>query len=176
MFFSLAEYLAQHWMVSDDIRPGDAIVVTGGALDVRPAAAARLFRQGIAPLVLVSKSDADAGREAIRMRERLLACGVPPDAIADFRIVLHSTYGEARGVADWARSFGLKRVIVPAEFFQTRRVQWIFRRELSRLRISVAVMAIFPPYYSVQNWWQTKLGRMNFRNELIKYAFYRLRY
>jgi hypothetical protein len=176
MFCSLAQQLAQRWMVSDDIKPADAIVVTGGALDVRPAAAARLFRQGIAPLVLVSKSDADAGWEAMRMCERLLACGVPLEAIAHFRIVLHSTYGEARGVADCARSFGLKRVIVPVELFQTRRVRWIFRRQLFRLHINVAVKAIVPPYYSAQNWWETKLGRTNFRNELIKYAFYRLRY
>jgi DUF218 domain len=176
MLRSIAQHLAQQWIVSDEMRPVDAIVVTGGALNVRPAAAARLFGQGIAPLILVSKSDADDGREAMRMRERLLACGVPSDAIADFRIVHHSTYGEARGAADCASLFGLKHVIVPVELFQTRRVRWIFRRELSKLRIHMDVKAIVPPYYSVQNWWQTKLGRTNFRSELIKYVYYRLRY
>ncbi len=163
-------------MVSDDPRPADAIVVTGGALELRPAAAATLFRQGLAPLILVSKSDADQGREAMRMRNRLLASGVPSKAIFDFRIRLHSTYGEARGVADCANLLAVKRIIVPVEFFQTRRVRWIFRRELSRKGIDVAVSAIIPPNYNSQNWWQTKLGRMNFRNELIKYLFYRVRY
>jgi hypothetical protein len=168
--------LARQWMVSDDIEPADAIVVLGGALDVRPAAAAALFQQGIAPLILVSRSDADQGREALRMRERLLAGGVRPTAIVDFKIKLHSTYGEARGVAEFATLGGVKRVIVPVEIFQTRRVQWIFRRELSRYGIRVAVRAIIPPDYNVQNWWQTKPGRTNFRNELLKFAYYRLRY
>lgn len=176
MVSSLPEYLARQWMVSDDPTPADAIVVTGGALEVRPAAAARLFHQGIAPLILVSKSDADEGREAMRMRKRLLASGVPSKAISDFRIRLHSTYGEARGVADCANFLAVKRIIVPVELFQTRRVRWIFRHELAKQGIDVAVTAIIPPYYNSQNWWQTKLGRMNFRNELIKYVFYRFRY
>jgi hypothetical protein len=60
--------------------------------------------------------------------------------------------------------------------FQTRRVQWIFRRELSRHGIRVAVSAIIPPNYNVCNWWQTESGRINFRRELLKFAYYRLRY
>jgi uncharacterized SAM-binding protein YcdF (DUF218 family) len=173
---SLLCSLAKKWMVSDDIRPADAVVVLGGALEVRPAAAAALYKQGIAPLILVTRSDADRGREALRMRERLLGSGVPATAILDFRIRLHSTYGEARGVVELAKSAGIKRVIVPVEIFQTRRVQWIFRRELSRFGTRVAVTAIIPPDYNVHNWWQTKSGRMNFRDELIKFAYYRLRY
>jgi hypothetical protein len=176
MHNSLFQDLARQWMVSDDIRLADAIVVLGGALDVRPAAAAALYEKGIAPLILVSRSDADRGREALRMRERLLASGVPARAIVDFRIRLHSTYGEARGVVEFAKSGGIKRLIVPVEIFQTRRVQWIFQRELSRCGITVAVRAIIPPDYNVYNWWQTKSGRMNFRNELIKFAYYRFRY
>jgi hypothetical protein len=168
--------LARQWMVSDDIGLADAIVVLGGALEVRPAAAAALYNQGFAPLIVVSRSDADRGREALRMRERLLASGVPSTAIVDFRIRLHSTYGEARGVVEFAKSGGIKGVIVPVEIFQTRRVQWIFRRELCGSGIRVTVKAITPPGYNANNWWQTKSGRMNFRNELVKFAYYRLRY
>jgi uncharacterized SAM-binding protein YcdF (DUF218 family) len=173
---ALLRSLAKKWMVSDDISPADAIVVLGGALEVRPAAAAALYKQGIAPLILVTRSDADRGREAVRMRERLLASGVPATAIVDFRIKLHSTYGEARGMVELAKYAGIKHVIVPVEIFQTRRVQWIFRRELSRNGIRVAVRATIPPDYNICNWWQTKSGRINFRNELIKFAYYRLRY
>jgi uncharacterized SAM-binding protein YcdF (DUF218 family) len=169
-------YLAGLWTVSDDIRPSDAIVVLGGGLDVRPAAAAALFRKGLAPLVLVTRSDADSGREAKRMRERLLASGVPSKAIVDYRIKLHSTYGEARGVAKFAKCFGIKRVIVPVELFQTRRVQWIFRRVLSTQDIQVAVEPIIPPQYDMDNWWRTRSGRVNFRSELLKLVYYRLRY
>jgi hypothetical protein len=168
--------LARRWMVSDDIGLADAIVVLGGALEVRPAAAVALYKHGIAPLIAVSRSDADSGREALRVRERLLAGGVPSTAIADFRIRLHSTYGEARGVVEFAKSSGIKSVVVPVEIFQTRRVQWIFRRELCRSGIRVTVKAIIPPDYNSNNWWQIKSGRRNFRDELIKFVYYRLRY
>jgi hypothetical protein len=176
MLGSLFKYLVQRWMVSDDIGQADAIVVLGGALDVRPAAAAALFRQGVAPFVLVTRSNADGGREANRMRQRLLAGEVPLKAIVNFRIQLHSTYGEACGVAEFAQFFGIKRVIVPVELFQTRRVQWIFRRVLATQGVGVAVIAIVPPDYGIDNWCRTRAGRMNFRNELLKFAYYRLRY
>jgi hypothetical protein len=176
MRFSPFKGLARQWMVSDDIGPADAIVVLGGALDIRPPAAAALHKDGMAPFVLVSISEADKGREALRMRERLLARGVPATAILDFRIEIHSTYGEARGVVDFAETGCVKSVIVPVEIFQTRRVRWIFRRELARHGIRAAIKPIIPPEYGVNNWWQTKSGRMNFRNELIKFAYYRLRY
>jgi hypothetical protein len=77
--------LAEQWVVSDCVEPADAIVVLGGALDIRPASSANLHKQRISPLVLVSKSEADNGREARRMRERLRASGAPSTAISDLR-------------------------------------------------------------------------------------------
>lgn len=173
---SLLRGIAAQWVVSDRVEPADAIVVLGGALDVRPAAAANLYIEGIAPLIIVSKSEADRGQEALRMRERLRACGVPSTSIADFTIKLHSTYGEACGVAEFAKLQRFGRVIVPIEIFQTRRVRWIFRRKLSEIGVGASVVAIAPAEYDVGNWWKNDAGRANFRNELIKLTYYRLKY
>jgi hypothetical protein len=38
------------------------------------------------------------------------------------------------------------------------------------------VQAITPPWYNVDDWWRHKDGVIHFRSELIKYAYYRLRY
>ena len=168
--------IARYWVVNDLVKPADAIVVLGGALDIRPAAAAALYMRGIAPLVVVSKSDADSGREASRMRDRLRIAGVSTFAIADFSITLHSTYGEALGVARFAKAHHLRRVIIPVEIFQTRRVRWIFARVLSDIGVQASVAAITPPNYSLDDWWQRDQGRFNFRSELIKFAYYKLRY
>jgi len=173
---SLLYGLARRWVVCDRVEPSDAIIVLGGSLDVRPASAAELYKRDIASLVLVSWSEADRGREARRMRERLLTNGVPSAAVIDFTIKLHSTYGEARGVLEFAKVNDIGRVIVPVEIFQTRRVRWIFRRELSPAGVNVAVNAITPPDYDVDNWWQSVAGRTNFCNELIKFTYYRFRY
>src|SRR5438128_2269123 len=46
---------ADLWIVSDPITRGDAVVVLGGGLGVRPYVAADLYRQGIVPKIVVSQ-------------------------------------------------------------------------------------------------------------------------
>ena len=172
----LLRSLAKLWVSTDRLERADAIVVLGGGLDIRPAAAAELYKQRTAKHILVPKSQADKGREAGFMREALLRNGVPASAVREFEIKLHSTYGEARGVLEWAKSSGIQGVIIPIDIFQTRRVRWIFKRELSRVGVRISVQAITPSGYSTDDWWRHKAGIANFRSELIKFAYYRVRY
>ena len=46
---------ANLWIVSDPITPADVAVVLGGGLEVRPFAAADLYRKGLVKKVLVSQ-------------------------------------------------------------------------------------------------------------------------
>jgi uncharacterized SAM-binding protein YcdF (DUF218 family) len=172
----LLRCMARLWAVSDSLDQADVIVVLGGGLDFRPAAAANLYKHGISRWVAVGISELDQGQEARRNREMLLQNGVPSTAIIDFTFRPHSTYGEARGVLQWARATGAKSVIIPVDIFPTRRVRWIFNHELSPAGIRVAVHAVTPPWYSVDDWWRYQAGWMHFRNELIKFVYYRLRY
>jgi hypothetical protein len=55
---------AHLWVVSDKIAPADAIILLGGRLDLRPAAAAELYKRGIAPRVAVGFSEFDNGQNA----------------------------------------------------------------------------------------------------------------
>jgi hypothetical protein len=109
-------------------------------------------------------------------REMLLKHGVPSDAIGEFVFSPHSTYGEARGVLAWTKTNDAKSVIIPIDIFPSRRVRCIFNRELEWFGIHVTVLSISSPEYSVDNWWQHKDGRSHFRSELIKLAYYLLRY
>jgi hypothetical protein len=70
---SLLRGLASRWIVSDSLDQADAIVVLGGGLDIRPSAAAELYKRGTAQQILVVKAETDKGREAGRMREKLSA-------------------------------------------------------------------------------------------------------
>jgi uncharacterized SAM-binding protein YcdF (DUF218 family) len=168
--------VARLWLVSDSLDQADAIVVLGGGLDVRPAAAADLYKRRLAPQILVGFSHFDQGRDAELNSQMLLQHDVPTTAILYFGFQPHSTYGEARGILEWAKTSGAKSVIVPTDFFPTRRVRWIFNRELAPAGVRVIVQAHIPPRYSVDNWWQHKSGWTDFGKELMKMAYYRLRY
>src|SRR5580692_10443241 len=64
--------IAKLWMVSDSLNQADAIVVLGGGLDVRPVAAADLYKRGMAPRVAVGFSEFDQGQDASLNRDMLL--------------------------------------------------------------------------------------------------------
>src|SRR5262249_6572087 len=51
---SILRSAAEFWVVSDEPSQADAIVVLGGGLDMRPFAAADLYKRGLAPWVLVA--------------------------------------------------------------------------------------------------------------------------
>jgi uncharacterized SAM-binding protein YcdF (DUF218 family) len=173
---SLLRCMAKLWVVSDNPDQADAIVVLGGGVDVRPAAAADLYRRGFAPRIAVGTSELDHGQDGKVNREMLLQHGVFNTAIIDFPFRPHSTYGEARGILKWAKASGAKSVIIPMDIFPTRRVRWIFNHELAPAGIRVSVVAITPPWYNADDWWQHESGRTHFWSELIKYMYYRLRY
>jgi uncharacterized SAM-binding protein YcdF (DUF218 family) len=141
--------LARLWIVSDGLDHADAIVVLGGGLDVRPAAAAELYKLGKATRVAIGFSEYDQGRDARLTRTRLFQHGVPATAINEFRFAPHSTYGEARGILQWASANAVNSVIIPTDIFPSRRVRWIFNQELAPAGIRVMVQAITPPWYNV---------------------------
>jgi uncharacterized SAM-binding protein YcdF (DUF218 family) len=164
------------WVVSDPLDHADAIVVLGGGLNIRPAAAAALFKQGIASEVLVPKSLYDNGREARLMRDVLVQSGVPTNAITEFDINLHSTYGEALAIAALAKTRKFKSLLIPTDLFPTRRTIWIFRHELGPAGVTVGVLAIVPPDYNLENWWRHKRCIRYLSSEILKYLYYRVVY
>jgi uncharacterized SAM-binding protein YcdF (DUF218 family) len=171
------------WIVSEKIEPADAIVVLGGAPDVRPSAAAILYNSGLADKVLIANTRRwmtdkleDVSDDTELNREVLLKLGVPPSAIAFFGDDLSSTYDETQALLAWAKSNGAKRLIVPTDLFSSRRLRWILGRKLSAAGVHFSVQANPSPRYTATDWWIHKEGLTVFRNEVIKYLYYRIRY
>jgi uncharacterized SAM-binding protein YcdF (DUF218 family) len=171
------------WIVSDPVTRADAIVVLGGNYQVRPRFAADLYRRGLADRILVSETG-DAQRaatgslptEAELNRDALVKLGVPPDAVESFGAANVNTREEAVALREWAERNGAAKVIVPSEIFSARRVQWIFRRELSGSGVAIMVPSFDPSGYTRTDWWKTENGVTAFQGELLKYAYYRLNY
>src|SRR5689334_10449062 len=88
----------------------DAIVVLAGSPRARSLEAARLYKAGIAPRVVVTRETLPPGATALRdagvelpdtdalTRSALAGLGVPPRAIVTLRRRAHSTASEARTI------------------------------------------------------------------------------
>ena len=175
--------VAELWVVSDPLARADAIVILSGRLDVRPFAAAALYKRGMAHQVLFSRA-APGPIDALRLlpkqtelnRQILGKLGVPDEAMVEFGQGVSSTYDEARALVDWVRSSGARSLIIPTDLFTTRRIRWIFQRQLDPMGVRVMVQAIEPPEYKLDGWWRSENGLIEFQNEVIKFVYYRLKY
>jgi uncharacterized SAM-binding protein YcdF (DUF218 family) len=180
---SLLRGAANAWIVNDPLTKADVIVVLGGGPATRPFEAARLFHQGLAPKILLTNPQpapatqlgllpADAELE----RTILLREDIPASCILIAPKPVDSTYGETLSVREWAKVNGVKRIIIPTDIFQTRRARWVFRKELKPLGVRVEVDAVPVREYAATNWWQHEQGVVAFQNEILKYAYYRIKY
>lgn len=177
----LLQGMADLWIISDTVTHADAAVVLGGGLDVRPFAAADLYRRGLVNKVLISQvGDEPAVSLGVVLnhtesnRRVLLKLGVPADAIETFGTMNRNTIEEAFALSEWADRNNASSFIIPTEIFSARRVQYIFRRELAIERIEV--LSLDPPLYNKDDWWKTDTGLIAFQNEILKYIYYRLKY
>ena len=174
---------AHAWIVNDKLERSDAIVLLGGGLESRPFAVARLYKAGYSPRILVARpkpSPTDelglTTRQESVTRQVLLKEGVPDTAITEIGTDVQSTYDESLAVRDWVRTNRVKSVIIPTDVFHTRRVSWLFRKQLNHAGVRVMVQAVPVREYTVQTWWQREQGLIAFQNEAIKYAWYRIKY
>ena len=180
---ALLRGMAKAWIVNDPLSQSDVIVVLGGGPDTRPFEAARLFHLGLAPKILLTNpkltpseqlglvpSGVDLARRILLKKE------VPENVISVTTEIVNSTYDESMAVRDWAQANNAKRIIIPTDIFHTRRVRWLFRKELTPLGIQVEVEAVPVRDYTEENWWQDETGMVAFQTEIIKYVFYRLKY
>ncbi len=171
--------IARSWIVSDRTEPADAAAVLGGGTDTRPGAAAQLYASGLIKQILVfntATAQGDAATVDNVDRRALLRFGVPARAVTELDENPANTYEEAQALLRWVQQNPVQRIIVPTEIFSSRRVRWILRRELSKGGVRVMVETVTASEYNAGDWWQHRAGLVDFRNEAIKYMYYRARY
>jgi len=174
---------ADLWIVSDEATHADAVVVLGGEIDIRPFAAAELYRIGLVDKVLVSnnREDRAASIGAVQghteaNRQVLLKLGVPENAIETFGQANKNTRDEAVALREWTEHHPASIVIIPTEVFAARRVRWTFQRQLAGRAIRIEVPSFEPSEYTRAAWWKSPEGLITFQNEVLKYIYYRLMY
>lgn len=172
---------ASLWIVEDVPARATAIVILGGGPEYRPSAAARLYRDGWAPLVLVPRVAPSPLEElgVVSSEEGLTLAaldrlGVPQDAIESYGRDVTSTHDEAQAVKAWARGRTIDRLLIPTDPFHTRRVNWDFEKSLPG--VDVRVVPTRAPRYDPGQWWQQEEGLIAFQNEAIKWLYYHVQY
>lgn len=131
-----------------DFRPSeaDAIVVLGGESQARPVEAARLYRQGVAPLVfIIGTGDTPTNRRA------LIEAGVPSD-----RIMVETKSRSTLQNADFAKPLlekaGVRQAVLVTSSFHARRALATFQQRIPGIQFGVATSRI--------GWWDTPHGRL----------------
>jgi uncharacterized SAM-binding protein YcdF (DUF218 family) len=159
--------------------PSDALVVLLGQWAVRPVTGADLYRQGLAPLILVCEANPEAdpdSSDSTLTRAVLIRSGVPAEAIRILPGAIESTWEEALRVRDYARAHRIRRITVVTSAFHTARARWIFRKTLRGMNIEVRMAAAFDPRFDESNWYLREVGRGCYLSELMKAVYYRLAY
>jgi len=157
------EYLVTH----ESPEKADAMIVLGGEVPTRALAAADLYRQGLAAMVLVSPGKSSARRkqaiselnvelpnDADLNRRVLIRLGVPPAAIHDIDEA-DGTIGEARALRAIVPQWGIRSLLVVTSKYHTRRAGMTFRWALGD---SVRVQTIGSSYddFHPSRWWHER--------------------
>ena len=170
--------LAGDFLVQQD-QPlkADAIVVLGADVPIRGMAAADLYRQGMAPTVLVSPGNlssewkravselgVDLPDDAEMNRRVLIRLGVPAAAIQRIEEA-DGTIGEAIEILSLARRTGIRSILVVTSKYHTRRTRQIFRWIMGDT-VSVKVIGSSYDSFNPALWWKT---RSDMRSVMFEY-------
>ncbi len=169
------------WIINETPVRADAIVIPGGGLQNRPSAAARLYNRGLAPKIVIFRvQPGPCVRQGLTpteqecTRQLLIAEGVPAEAIVEIGHDVASTRDESHAIRDWANTANPASLLITTDPFHTRRLRWIFERNLKDSDTSLTITTAPRKEYTPDNWWTTESGLIDFQNEIIKSIYYRI--
>lgn len=152
LFAGIAGYEGAQFLVVNDAKPADVILVLAGGADARPARALELAAGGYAPRIVVDVPDRSQfyGRSELDLAREWAA----KQAVAVEICPIHglSTKEEASDVRPCLTAAHAHRVLIVTSDFHTRRAFSTLRRELPSYEFAIAA-AYDPTQFGVR-WWQ----------------------
>ena len=154
-------------VVEDPLAKADAIVVVAGGIPTREEAAAALYRDGLAPSVLLSNQfTPERVRALIALGARHLDYqgesrvvlekrGVPAQAIVALPTPVKTTEAELKVVGEAARARGWRRVILVTSPQHSRRVRLVWSREAPP-EIEALVRPVQEDEFLGDDWWRKR--------------------
>lgn len=174
---------ASLWIVdSRNFERVDLILIPGGNFDTRPFGAADLYHTGRAGRLAVFETEVHPTVEMglrppdhevnLAVLDRLK---VPRESILILGDGVTSTWDEVAATRAWCLEHKPKSIAVVTEIFSSRRVRYAYRKGLKGLPVEVHVVALPALGYTAKDWWRHENGLIAFQNEVVKWAFYRVR-
>lgn len=173
--------VARFLTVSDPPHRADAIFVFGGDPDVRPFAAAELYRRGWAPRVLVPRMETPR-TAAIGLTQTqtelfvqvLRHEGVPDSAITVLELPggSGSTRQDVQELRGYLLRTHARRILAITTNYHTRRARWTVRHGLKGVPATVWIHGVPAAGFDETNWWRSESGLVIYFNEYLKFARY----
>jgi uncharacterized SAM-binding protein YcdF (DUF218 family) len=185
----LAWIAAQALIVSAPLASADVLVVLSGssAYLERTHKAAEVFRQGRAPLVLLSDDNTRGGWSSAqqrnpyfveRARDELIKEGVPAEKIRIVPGLALSTRDEALLLKEYVLAQGFKSILVVTSGYHSRRALRSLRQSFAGTGITIglepAPIGSSTPYSFF--WWLQPAGWRNVGGEYVKLIYYWFKY
>jgi uncharacterized SAM-binding protein YcdF (DUF218 family) len=171
-----------------EVGRADALVVLSGsaAYGERAAEAARLYREGRAPLVLLTDDGVQGGWSEAEQRNprfvelsaaELARGGVPAESVRVLDARPTNTQDEADAVRAYAAGRGFRSLLVVTSSYHSRRALWTWRRVFRGSGVEVGLEpaqgARTPGAWT---WWLSAAGWRQVGGEYVKMVYYVVRY
>jgi uncharacterized SAM-binding protein YcdF (DUF218 family) len=175
-------FLGEFLWIREPLEAADIIYVLGGDYERRIPHAARLYKRGLAPRIVIPREDErifwDRENFSDISRRMLVDAGVPESAIFDWKVGhgVATTIDEARALRLYVDTVsGVRSVIIVTSAYHTRRARYAARRSLGG-GVQVQVDGEEYKEWRMREWWRHPAGYGLVRQEYLKLVYYWFRY
>ena len=167
---------AGYWLEAPGRPPErvDAIVVLGGDDGERSSRAQALYREGYAPIIVLTGLERGSAAPPARLTWRadyLAARGVPKSALR-FEVQSRNSYEEATGILALMRNERWQSVMVISDPPHMRRLAWTWGRIFKDSGLRYVLVPSAAAWWSPGEWWRDEQSGSFVIMEYIKLAYY----
>jgi uncharacterized SAM-binding protein YcdF (DUF218 family) len=182
----LLVYGGRYLQHEDPLVKADAMFVLAGTRLERPLEAVDLYKEGFAPVILLSPGRAEPGERLVRargirfptdselVRDAMIQMGIPAAAVITSDSSVDNTAQEASMLRAMVQARGWRRVIVITSKYHTRRSAFAFRRGLEGTGAQAVMRASRHDPSDPARWWRSRADFRFVASEWQKLIAYRL--
>jgi len=182
----LLYYGGRYLQHEDPLQKADAIFVLAGTRLERSFEAVDLYKEGYAPLIILSPGRPDSGEALLRqrgirfpsepelVRDVIVQMGIPATAVVATNGYVDNTAQEADLLRSMVTTNRWRRVIIVTSKYHTRRAAFAVRRGLDGTGVEVVMRATRYDKSDPARWWRIRADLRFASSEWQKLIAYRL--